>query len=284
MHFAGVATVLGRKLAPLRLSMASATACQDAQRTTTSGNVLLTALLTDCSSEFSVTPRLSSAEVIRSISEKCIPDLVVTANDPPYHAFGRAGDRTHKLDSYHESAAESDRCKWAAGIGPVESVEALSGVIRRVTRHSSSVRLYDAFFTSSEGHSKRRNSLQLILENWFQSCAYPIERRSLDIFSSDHKTTHAGLSNLKTDLLSLQKDFPIKMEVRVMQNVNSILHPRHIQTSNFILLADPGLDFFDGVGGLRHILLKPARGDKEHLRLVRSLKTVEHVTLPVPRL
>ena len=247
-------------------------------------SALLTTLVLDCSAEISTAASLTPIAAIRALSERHPPDLVVSDTEPPHDAFGRAAGRIQKLDDYHNSSAESERCVWAAGVGPVTSVEKLSELLRRVFRHARWIRLYDAYFASEGGQVKRRRSLQLILQNWFQDCAYPENERCVEFFCANESATPAGVARLRGELETLQRDYPIKFDVKVVQNTNAKLHARHIQTPHFILLADPGLDFFNGDDSLRHILLKPARGDKEHLRQVRSLSaSTASFCLPAPR-
>lgn len=235
-------------------------------------SALLTELVQDCAAQVSTASNLAPIAAIRDISERHLPDLVVSNAEPPHGAFGRAAGRIQKLDDYHNSSAESNRCDWAAGVGPIQSIEKLSEILRRVLRHARGVRLYDAYFASENGQGKRRRSLQLIFQNWFQECVYPQAERWLEIYCAQESTSAVGIARLKSELETLQREFPIRFDVKVVHNTNAQLHARHIQTSpHFILVADPGLDFFNSDDTLRHILLKPARGDKEHLRQVRSL-------------
>lgn len=235
-------------------------------------NALLTTLVQDCSVQISTAANMTPTGVIHAVSERYPPDLVVSAAEPPYGAFGRAATRVHRLSDYHDSDAESRRCDWAAGRGPVLSIAELSELFRRVFRHARWIRFYDAYFASESGQAKRRRSLHLMLQNWFQECVFPEAERCVELYCSAEHASTVGLSRLRGELEELQKEFPIKFQVQVLENTNAKLHARHIQTPNFILFADPGLDFFNGDDTLRHILLKPARGDKEHLRQVRSLK------------
>ncbi len=237
-------------------------------------NVLLTSILQDCTIEIAGRPNLSPSEAIKGIYGTHRSDLVVSGTTAPHPELGDAAVRTKTLADYHLSDAEAQRIEWLHGVGPMDTLglEAFSTTIRKITAPTKSLKVYDPYLSAEDGHNRRKIGLRFLISNWFQSRLHRPDQRWMEFYCVDQNSP-VGISRLETSLRELQGEFPIKFELKVLRDPNHIFHARHLQTSNFITLVDPGFDFFNSDNTLRHVLLKPARGDKEHLRIVRLLST-----------
>lgn len=239
----------------------------------------------DFSFQCKVTPNTAVERAVAAICERHDPDLVVSDRIPYPENLGCAAHRTARLREYHQSPCEIQRLEFANGGKPMDQigVGGFGDLLRRVTRFSKWIRLYDQYLANGEGESRFRTGLRFILAQWRQACCHQEVECSVELVTVDRESPN-GISRLEGMIASLQREFPVKFDLTVVQDPDHKFHARHIETREFVVQADPGLDFFTSAGELRRVLLKPARNDRLHLAELRRLSlALPKKSFPAPR-
>jgi hypothetical protein len=239
----------------------------------------------DFSFQSNVPPSTAVERAVASICDKHGPDLVVSDRIPYPEDLGSAAQRMSRLREYHLSPCETQRLEFASGEKPMDQlgVGGFGDLLRRTFRFSRWLRLYDQYLANGEGESRFRKGLAFILAQWRQCCCHPVGECSVELVSVDRNSAN-GVSRLEGMIRTLQQEFPVKFDLTVVRDPDHKFHARHIETREFVVQADPGLDFFTSSGELRRVLLKPARNDRGHLSELRRLPlAMPRRSFPVPR-
>lgn len=246
---------------------------------------LLIRVFRDFTFETRVAPKCSVEEVIAHLCDQRRPDLVVTDRNPFPGNLGAAANRTSSLANYHRSTAEQLRVEFAEGLKPIDElgIPKFGDLIRRTTRFSKWLKIYDPYLAKGEGESRFRKGLSFILSQWQQDCCHNSSECSVDLISIDH-ASKPGLSRLESVIAELQQEHRIVFHLLLVRDPGGKFHARHLETREFVVQVDPGFDFFDTNNQLRRILVKPARNDRGHLADLRRLQSSESVkkSFPVP--
>ena len=247
---------------------------------------LLIRVFRDFSFTMKVAPRCSVEEAIAHLCDQCRPDLVVSDRTPFPRNLGIAAAKIAELAVYHRSAGEQLRVEFAEGLKPIDElgIPKFGDLVRRTTRFSKWLRIYDPYLAKGDGESRFRKGLNFILDNWLQDCCHTLSECSVELISVDHGSA-LGLSRLESVITELQRKHRIVFRVLLVKDPDGQFHARHLETREFVVQVDPGFDFFGTNDQLRRILAKPARNDRGHLADLRRLQTTQSVqkSYSVPR-